>query len=442
MRHPLLLVVLSVLTLSCHKADPGKGTDPGSGETYVAAERIPVFYEANPKVFAATGSLKAITGRLDAIRALGTDVLWLMPIHPVGQEKSVGSPYCVKDYEAVNDSYGTLDDLKALVSAAHQKKMKVILDWVANHTAWDHPWVKAHPDWYTQEGGQIIPPKGMGWNDVADLDYGSADMRAAMKEAMLYWVKNADVDGFRCDYADGVPTDFWKEAVTAVRGIKKDAVMLAESSDSRYLTAGFDYIYGWPYKTALKKLFDGGSVSDFQTALKNESAAFSSDKHVLRFVTNHDQASDVSPVSEFKSADGALAAFVVTAFVGESPLIYSSQETGYDKALSFFDVIVMDWNGKRSYTQKYEKLMAVYDSVSGIRKGAPKFYSTGSILSMYYENGDKALLVLVNTGKDRLEVKTPMERAGDKMKDELGGGTVTLSNMLSLNGYEYKIYTK
>ena len=132
----------------------------------------------------------------------------------------------------------------------------------------------------------------------------------------------------------------------------------------------------------------------------------------------------------------------MTAFVGESPLIYSSQETGYDKALSFFDVNVMDWNGKRSYTQKYEKLMAVYDSVSGIRKGAPKFYSTGSILSMYYENGDKALLVLVNTGKDRLEVKTPMERAGDKMKDELGGGTVTLSNMLSLNGYEYKIYTK
>ena len=440
MKHPVLLLVLSVLTLACHKPDPA---DPGSGGgTYVAAERIPVFYEANPKVFAASGSLSAITGRLEAIRALGTDVLWLMPIHPVGQEKTVGSPYCVQDYEAVNGSYGTLDDLKALVSAAHRKKMKVILDWVANHTAWDHPWVKAHPDWYTQEGGQIISPKGMGWNDVADLNYDSAGMRAAMKEAMLYWVKKADVDGFRCDYADGVPIDFWKDAIAAVRGIKEDAIFLAECSDSRYLTAGFDYLYGWAYKTALLNLFNGGSVTDFQSALSGETGSLSDGKHVLRFITNHDQAMSASPVSEFKSADGALAAFVVTAFVGESPLIYSSQETGYDKALSFFDNHVMDWNGTRSYTQKYEKLMAAYDSVSGIRKGSPRFYSTGGILSMYYENGDQALLVLVNTTPNKLEVKTPMERTGDKMKDILGGGTVTLSNMLSLNGYEYRIYTK
>ena len=431
-----------MLAVSCEKPEREPDTPSGGGAAYVEAERIPVFYEANPKVFASTGSLKAVTNRLDNIRALGTDVLWLMPVFPVGQKKSVNSPYCIKDYEAVNTAYGSLDDLKTLVTTAHQKGMKVILDWVANHTAWDHPWVSAHPDWYTQENGQIISPKGMGWDDVADLNYDSTGLRTAMKDAMLFWVKNADIDGFRCDYADGVPADFWQDAITAVRGVKKDAVMLAECADSRYLNAGFDYIYGWSYKSALQKLFDGGSMSDFQSALSAETASLPAGKHILRFITNHDQASEASPLTEFKSADGALAAFVATAFIGQSPLIYSSQETGYTGKLNFFNVNVMDWNGSRSYTQKYEKVMSAYGSVSGIRKASPKFYSTGDILSIYYENGDKALLVLVNTKGSRTEVKAPMERAGEKMKDVLSGSTVTLSNMLSLEGYEYKIYTK
>ena len=444
MKHRLLfaLCAISLLAASCTKPtdDP---TPSGGGSSYTPADRIPVFYEANPKVFASSGSLKAITGRLDNIKALGTDILWLMPIYPVGQLKSVGSPYCVKDYQAVNASYGTLADLKALVSAAHGKGMKVILDWVPNHTAWDHPWITDHPDWYTQKDGQIISPEGTGWTDVADLNYGSSAMRAAMQEAMLYWITQADVDGFRCDYADGVPTDFWKDAIAAVRAKKSDAILLAESSDRAYLSAGFDYLYGWSYEWGLEQLLQGTlTVDKFRDHIGGETQGLASGKHILRFITNHDKASEASPLSLFGGADGALAAFVITAFVGESPLIYSSQEIGYASELSFFDNVSLNWSANAAYTRRYEAVMKAYDSAAGIRKGSPKYYSTGDILSLYYQNGDKSLLVLVNTKSTPVEVKTPMERAGEKMTDLVDGGTFTLSSTLSLKGYEYKILMK
>ena len=434
------LLIISLAVLSACKPSPVEEKPSPGGDS--ASGKLPVFYEANPKVFSSGGSIAAIKGRLGAIQALGTDILWLMPIQEFGKEKSVGSPYCIRDYKSVNSSYGTISDVKALVADAHGRGMKVILDWVANHTSWDNAWITDHPDWYTRENGVIISPKGMGWNDVADLDYSSQAMRSAMKDAMLYWVAEADVDGYRCDYADGVPHDFWKDAISTVRGKKKDAIFLAESSNRSYLDDGFDYIYGWPFKSALKALFDGGSATDFVAAVNAESAPLPKGKHVMRFVTNHDQASENSPVSEYRSADGALAAQVISAFSGESSLIYSSQEIAYGRALSFFSVNVMDWNSNPSFTSRLQKVMEAYTSTSSIRSGSPKFYTIGKLVAMYYANGSRGLLVVVNPTGSEVTAKTPMERTGDKMKELVSGVTGPLPASLSLKAYEYLIYEK
>ena len=221
-----------------------------------SAANTDVIYEANPKLFARSGALKAIEGRLDDILDLGADILWLMPIYEQGSLNAIGSPYCVRDYEAVNPDYGTLEDLQSLVATAHDKGMKVILDWVANHTSWDNVWIADHKDWYTQDaGGNIISPEGMGWSDVADLNFDNRELRQAMTEAMSYWIREADVDGFRCDYAEGVPLDFWKEAITALRSEKSDLLMLAEGGESDLYSAGFDLVYGWSFASDLEQLF-------------------------------------------------------------------------------------------------------------------------------------------------------------------------------------------
>ncbi len=436
----ILAALLTLFLFGCKPSDQPSGG--GNGSSAATAEGQPMFYEANPKLFASTKSLSAIEGQLDRIKGMGCDVLWLMPIHEFGQKNAVGSPYCIRDYKSVNSTYGTLADLKSLVQKAHARDMKVIMDWVANHTSWDHAWITEHPGWYTQEGGVIISPKGMGWNDVADLNYLSEPMRDAMKEAMLYWITEADVDGFRCDYADGVPHYFWKDAISSVREKKKDALFLAESRDRSFFDDGFDYIYGWPFKTALKALFDGGSIADFLASLSAESASLPEGKHIMRFITNHDQASEQSPVSEYKSEAGVLAATAIMAFCGEGGLVYSSQEIACNTALSFFNVNVQNWNSKPAFTESFEKILSCRKSTAALRTAAPKFYSSGSLVEMYYAVGDKGLFVVVNPTGKAVSVRTPMERIGDRVTNLLSGENTTIPTMLDMEAYEYRIYEK
>jgi glycosidase len=169
-------------------------------------------YQVNPRVFAPSNSLNAVAARIDSISALGVNVMWVMPIYPIGKVKSKNSPYSISDYKAIAPEFGTINDLKHLVQVCHEHGMGIILDWVANHTAWDNVWMKDHKDWYTQdENGNVIYPAHTDWTDVADLNYDNREMRAAMIDAMKFWIVNCGIDGFRCDVADGVPADFWKE---------------------------------------------------------------------------------------------------------------------------------------------------------------------------------------------------------------------------------------
>ncbi len=437
-----ILVEVSLLHLcGCSDETSDKEPTPPAG----SAANTSVIYEANPKLFAQSDALNAIEGRLDDILDLGADILWLMPIYEQGSLNAIGSPYCVRDYRAVNPEYGTLEDLKSLVSTAHGKGMKVILDWVANHTSWDNGWITEHKEWYTQDaGGNIISPEGMGWSDVADLNFNNRELRQAMIEAMVYWIQEADIDGFRCDYAEGVPLDFWKEAITTLRSEKNDLLMLAEGGESDLYTAGFDLVYGWGFASDLEQLFQGKTTAEelYATHL-NEYKGIPDGKWRMRYSTNHDLASTASPITTYGEKDAALAAFVIASMLPGVPMVYSSQEIAYPNALSFFNYNIMNWDSEPEYRAAYRKILAAYKATAQLRGGTLKSYSMTDAMSFCYQGADGGiLLVIVSLSDEAKSVKTPMERVGDTMTDLIDGSTVTLGSVMDLDPYEYLILKK
>ncbi len=437
-----IIVEVSLLHLcGCSNETSDKGPTPPAG----SAANTSVIYEANPKLFAQSDALNAIEGRLDDILDLGADILWLMPIYEQGSLNAIGSPYCVRDYEAVNPEYGTLEDLKSLVSAAHDKGMRVILDWVANHTSWDNDWITDHKDWYTQDaGGNIISPEGMGWSDVADLNFDNRELRQAMTDAMVYWVREADIDGFRCDYAEGVPLDFWEETITALRSEKSDLLMLAEGGESDLYSAGFDLVYGWSFASELEQLFQGKTTAQelYDTHL-NEYKGIPDGKWRMRYSTNHDLASTASPITSYGGRDAALAAFVIASMLPGVPMVYSSQEIAYSSALSFFNYNILDWNSEPEYRAAYRDILAAYKATAELRGGTLKSYSMTDAMSFCYQSADGGiLLVVVSLSDEPKSVKTPMERVGDTLTDLIDGSTVTLGSVMDLDPYEYLILKK
>lgn len=441
-----LLMILPMLLLHFFTGcsdNSGEGMEDLTPATGNIGNKV-VLYEANPKIFARTNALAAITTRLDEIKSLGTTVLWLMPIYEQGGENAVGSPYCVKDYKKLNAGYGTLDDVKTLVARAHEKGMRVIFDWVANHTSWDNAWMQ-NKTWYTQDAnGNIISPEGMGWADVADLNYDNVDMRAAMLEAMKYWIEVVDIDGYRCDYAEGVPHDFWQQAINELKTIKgDDLLMLAEGSETTLFADGFDLVYGWDFAQELQAVFAGKSkLSALYKIHNQEYKGVPIGKQRLRYSTNHDLAAEKSPLEVYKNERGAMAAFVISSMLGGTPLIYSSQEVAYDHPLSFFEYTSIDWSSNSAYLNEYKQLMQIYNSSATLREGTLKTYETGNVASFYYKNKGKGLLVMVNTTDERLAVKTPIERAGDSVKNLMTGEVITLPVALSLEPYQYYILEK
>ena len=262
MKKLLYFATLSIccILVACQPKVAQEPEGPVAPLAQMPAVKDVAMYQVNPRVFAPENSLRAVADRIDSIKALGVNVMWVMPIYPIGIEKGKNSPYCIQDYKAIAPEFGTLNDFKYLARTCHEHGMAIILDWVANHTAWDHPWVKEHPDWYTHdaEADTIIHPRPWDWYDVADLNYDNKDMRAAMIDAMKYWIADVGIDGFRCDVADGVPADFWKEAIDTLRQAagKRQILMLAEGKRADNFTAGFDMNYGWDFKDQIVRVFN------------------------------------------------------------------------------------------------------------------------------------------------------------------------------------------
>lgn len=439
----LLLLLFSALTTlhlwGCSNSDQELGSTP----TVNAGNEV-VMYEANPRVFAPSGSLNAIANRLDEIKALGVNTLWLMPIYEQGVIKAIGSPYCVKDYKKVGAEYGTLNDLKSLVQQAHNKGIKVILDWVANHTSWDNQWI-SNKSWYTQDtSGNIIQPEGTNWADVADLNYDNADMRKAMIEAMKYWVQEADVDGYRCDYAEGVPDDFWKTAITELKTIKgDDLLMLAEGSKASLFADGFDVVYGWDFAYKLQEVYAAkADVAALFATHKQEYLNVPTGKQRLRYTTNHDMATENSSIEAYNGEQGSLSAFVIAATLGGTPLIYSSQEIGYGKSLSFFSYQPMDWSSNADCLNVYKQIMDVYKSSQALQKGELKTYSVDKVACYYRSFQQEHVFVVVNTSGQAQTVKMPIERVGDRVKNLLDNVVSTVPSAMTVAPYHYYIWLK
>lgn len=304
-------------------------------------------YEVNTRQYTPEGTFNAFAEHLPRLKELGVDILWIMPIHPIGiknRKGSMGSPYSSRDYLAVNPDLGTLQDFQNLVKKAHRMGMHVLLDWVANHSAFDNVWALEHPDWYTQnEQGEIIHPEGTDWTDVADFNYDNPEMRAAMIQAMQYWVRTADIDGFRCDVAGFVPNDFWRAAIDSIKTIK-DVFMLAEWDDPKMHTeAGFDMTYGWGFNHMTNQIAKGEEEPKRIDAFMQEEKRYPADAIRMNFTTNHDENSWNGTVHE-RYGDAA-DAFAVLAYTLEGmPLLYSGQEANLNKRLSFFDKDTIDWS--------------------------------------------------------------------------------------------------
>ncbi len=439
----IALTALSLLVAGCGKPDYNHPA-PKPPVVEKASEPM-VVYEVNPRLFKKGEALDGISDRLAEIKDLGVDVLWIMPVNEPGVLKSVNSPYCIKDFKKVNPDYGTLQDLKDLVSKAHGMGMKVILDWIANHTSWDNVWITEHKDWYVAGGnGEIISPPGFNWTDVAELNYNNKDMRAAMTDAIEYWVKEAGIDGYRFDHVDGVPADYWETVNEALKKLDPEVILLAESGNGGLSKHGFNAVYAWNFGSLVKKVFTGkAAISDLMIQYESENAAVEEGTRVLRYITNHDEASQASPVSEFRSREAALAGFVVTTLMTDTPLIYSSQEVGYDRALNFFNYMDFDWNADPGYTQAYKSYMKAYKASAELRCGDPLVYDTGEAISIWYaaENGRGFFAVVNSTGED-LAAKVPMARKGDKVRNLITGEEMTLGSTVDLGAYGYMIFEK
>ncbi|RCH55776.1 alpha-amylase [Mucilaginibacter hurinus] len=407
-----------------------------------------IMYEVNLRAFSAEGNLKGLQNRLDNLKQLGANVIWLMPIYPVGVVKSaggLGSPYSVKDYNAVNAEYGNLDDLRTVVSEAHKRGMAVILDWVANHTSWDNPWI-ANKSWYQQDSnGNIISPVGTNWLDVAALNYTNNDMRKAMIRAMKFWVLTANVDGFRYDATDFVPTDFWKQSLDTLKKFNtRKLILLSEGSKKEQFTAGFQINYAFEFYDRLKVIFAGTQApSTLFTANTNEYNALPAGAFKLRYTTNHDvTSSDGSTVDIYKGKQGALAAFVLAAYMNGIPLLYNGQEVGSPKRIDFFKKDPIDWTANPDMTEEYQKLIAFRKSSEAVKTGELTTYNDRDIIAFEKKQGSEQVLVLVNVRNAEISYTIPAVHQNSGWKNALTGADVTLGNQLNLPAYHYIILKK
>ena len=330
-----------------------------------------MIYEVNVRQYTSEGTFRAFAEHLPELKDMGINVLWFMPVHPISVKNrsgELGSYYSVADYCKVNPEFGTEEDFADLVKQAHDMGFHVMLDWVANHTGWDHPWIGEHPDWYTQdEEGNIISPDGMGWPDVADLNYDDPEMRQAMIDSMKFWVENYDIDGFRCDYANGAPVSFWEDCRDQLEEIKP-VYMLAECDHIKeLLNKAFDMEYNWKLWDTLTHLSNGaGKASSIKYYIYDD---LPDGTYTLNFLDNHDKNSYEGTIRTHFSEDTLPMMFAMIYVIPGVPLIYTGDEIGLDHALEFMSRDPVDWE---STGISYREELA---ALSVIRSGNPALYA-------------------------------------------------------------------
>ena len=395
----ILMVVALIMSWNTNQAQNSKNMK----SIHVDWSKNANIYEVNLRQFTDEGTIKAFEKHLPRLKKMGVDILWIMPIFPVGElnrKGSLGSYYAVKDYKDINPEFGDIKDFKRLVKKAHKLGMYVILDWVANHSAWDNTWAITNPEWYQHaENGDFVSP--FDWTDVIAFDYSNPIMRDSMADALKFWITEADIDGYRCDVAGMVPTDFWERARIEMDEIKP-VFMLAEDEDNPdLLNKAFDMNYGWTLHKLLNKIAQGeNNANDIWDNLAWNNSKFPQDAYRMYFTSNHDENSWNGTVNE-RMGDAGEPMAVLTYTVPGMGLIYSGQEAGLNKRLRFFDKDTISWD-KNAYADIYTKLnnlktenKALWNGEAGgsmIRLGDGSNYN---VFSFYREkDGDKIITII------------------------------------------------
>jgi len=430
-----------------------------------------VIYEANIRQYSKEGTFDAFTKDIPQLKELGVKIIWMMPVFPISQTKrkatggdfaskikdpkerakALGSYYAVSDFKKINPEFGTIEDFRELVKAAHDNDMYVVLDWVPNHTGWDHVWLKTNPEFYTKNAkGEITDPLNddgtpVGWADVADLNYDSSALRTEMVKDMQYWLKEESVDGFRCDVAGSVPTDFWQESIPKLRATK-EIFMLAEAWEPELLKKGlFDMAYGWDTHHKMNHIAQGKeSVKDWDVRMKQIEELYEEDDILMNFVTNHDENSWNGTIEERMGASAEL--FTVLSYLTPGmPLIYSGQEYGLNHRLKFFekDVIPHDKGKEWGLLKSLGELKKTNSALNGGKKSADyiRLHTKKEVLAFVRKKGSDEVVFVGNLSNQAIKETFDVEGI---YKDYVTGKSIELSSSeaLSLDAWEYKILVK
>lgn len=467
----LMAGCLSWLTGSCtsKKADTATSGDNDSTLTTSLSQpewsRNAVIYEVNWRQSTPSGTIKEYMGQLDRLQDLGVDILWMMPVHPISEKNrkgTLGSYYAVKDYKGLNPELGTMDDFKAFVEEAHKRGMKVIIDWVPNHSGCDNPWVEEHPDWYARnEKGEMFGPYD--WTDVYKFDYSNPEMREGMTDALKFWITEVGIDGFRCDVAGEVPVDFWDEVRPKLDAAKEGGVfMLAEASVPALQVNGFNMGYNWPMKdvfnaiaaTAGQNTYDDHEYQALYAAaidslVKKQAVDYPKDTYLMNMITNHDLNSWEG--TEFQRLGNLTEAFAVISYtLPGMPLIYTGQETGMNRAFEFFEKdTAPEWEPRNEYFTFYQKLNALKHNEAALKAGEEGgemivYPATDkSVLAFSRAKDDSEVTVVANLGNAEAEIAFTGEAPkvdGATMTDYFSGEAAELPTKLGAG--EWRVYVK
>jgi cyclomaltodextrinase / maltogenic alpha-amylase / neopullulanase len=412
--------------------------------------RHAVVYEINVRQFSAAGNFAAVTADLPRLRQLGVDVLWFMPIHPIGEQNRkgpLGSYYAVRDYLAVNPDFGSAADFHQLVDAAHAQGFRVLLDWVGNHTAWDNPLAREHPEYYVHDAkGSFVPPTDTDWSDVIQLDFAQPGVLDYEASAMAHWVRDFHVDGFRCDFATGVPTAFWEKLFARLRAIRGDLFLLAESELPQHQVRAFNASYAFEMMQTFNAVAQGrAGVSHLDDTLARTRASFPAGNALLYYTSNHDENSWSG--TEFERLGGGAAPFAVLSFVLDGiPLIYDGQEIGLDRRLKFFERDPIAWPSRPpAQTSFYHTLCDLKHTQPALQTGAtmqrvPTTHNE-SVYVVLREAGDQRVITFLNlTARDATADAYDPRLAG-QWRDVFTGETTTLTATvpISLQAWQYRV---
>lgn len=450
-RYSIVITIVSTLLLACNQQKPVSISEPNSESSAITfPERAAhmAVYEVNIRQATPEGTIKAFAKHLPRLQKLGIEMLWIMPVQPISKKNrkgTLGSYYSIADYSKVNPEFGTLQDFKSFVSQAHELNMVVILDWVPNHTGWDHPWITEHPEYYAKDIlGNITYEAD--WTDIALLDHTNPGTRKSMIDEMAFWIKEADIDGFRCDHAaHEIPLYFWEEATDALNPMK-DLFWLAEWDEPR-LHRMFHASYSWELLHLTEHVAKGhNNANDIAAFIEKDQIKYGRKAFRMTITTNHDENSWAGTVFErYGEGHRAFATFIFSAY--GFPMIYNGQEVGLDKRLQFFEKDSIDWSDPKGLSSFYQQLLTLKRDNQALWNGgfgAPpvRINADENIYAFKRAKENNQVIGIINMSDEEQTLRLTDSSVFGSYSDYFTGESYELStDALTLAPWQYLIFT-